>query len=1416
MNRPSKAIEAPRLMYERCTIDVKIRPSTDSEKTRKEGERVRENSRGSRSAEIAILMVVSLVAGPLAIFSPSSIDLQGERIGVETNVEAVFFDPYEDGNDYVTIEGDSVSSATNYLKKKWIEDGYPGLVQPFDSMNRYSKHSMRSCEQAWSIGDSDNFTTTSGNVLAEVKKTSPNSAIFVEDGFVVSSTVLNDIAATWESIIYPIETDYFGSTPDLDNNCQIELVFFSIDGSGGTGGYFQPGISAVRESLFVDIDDLEYRNSILSHEFERLIHNAWDPYEYIWVDEGAAAMAEYLCFNANDDLELDANSWTSNSSKSVRWWNDRSADSGASFLFMLYLEDKLGGAQSIRSLVSDPALGGMGVENLARNPGSGSTPIGRTMSEIFANFSAAVTLDSPQGAFGFSNIDLKDDCSSDGICKALPAGTNQQWSQVWQKLDVSMEGWGMRSFRFGQGNGDPLSIMVQPDNSGFKGSLLVKEIVSGSWAMTEMSVDPTNGVGSGLIHGFGNVTSDAILFVWYDSPVDDCDYDFANCGILSSGQYPTASISVFADLVSDPAEVNITSIESFDRDGDALDDSIQMDIEVTSSAFFETLKISVEAFENNTNIDDFEFTISAGNSGETAKRIWFTPPNSGQWSFHVKVVDLVGEIEDEAFTLPMLINNMKPISSGSISSNESQTWTPNYFFGGGYDLWGFGMENGSFSHNETPYSYIWSLGDGNDSVLKNPIHSFLSEGEYVVTLTVVDRGGFFSDSINWGITVNDSSTPNPMITIDGMQIMGEITIRTNQRVQFSAFGTTDNVPVDHLFFTWSWGDGSIDSGTGLFQVSHNWGDGSAEGSLYPMNLGVSDGEQYSEISVLVRVLNRVPERVFNGNLQTYTLTPLRIPDIFSDSDGGIVSYNWVFEEGVNLDGSNISLTSDFTETMSIIENPIVAWRNPGIKNVSLEVTDDDGNSSIANVQIEVKNQHPVAVFNRPEDGIVSSAYVLESQSFDPDGDSSALTHIWMISDMPDPILNTTSISRTFPEPGLFSISLIVVDELGLESSPKAFFFYIENPLPIPSISFSCPAQMGEILDEIPLDTTIVSWQVPHTEGMGAFVAPSDIIRFDGSSSYDGDPEFLGKESIEQGDEEWNGITEWIWDFGDASPTATGPEVWHAYGRAGTYTVRLTVTDGFEDGESNYTEMVVVVSGKPLITSDNPISSEYVVVGDKINLMWNATDPELGVGLKAWLDKDALFDSDGDGVEWNDKDENLTGSLDFHWDLNALIDNDCETTEGCDGDTRNDWLENPEYWSEPGEVRIALTICDGVGVCSSKDFVITVLSTQDITPAKTLADLTWEDFVPESGSMGLILLVFLVAMLGWLVMRQKDEDELDAMDKVERYGIDEVQEEGGLPGMDQHSPPPQPKYLSPDERTSKESGYVRPVKTGRKN
>ena len=220
----------------------------------------------------------------------------------------------------------------------------------------------------------------------------------------------------------------------------------------------------------------------------------------------------------------------------MRWWNGRIADYGAGFMFMMYLADKLGGGVAIQRLVADTTTGGASIENLAQNPEPGSTPIGTTMSEIFANFSIAVALDSAQGAFGFSNLDLTSGCIAAYICKAQMSGFNDQWVNDWNSSSQSFEGWGMRAYKFTQGSGAPLNLMVQPTQFGFEGVIMARDSVTGTWTMTDMRVDSGTGAATGLVHGFGNSSDEVWLLTWYESMVSDCDYNYATCGI-TTGSY---------------------------------------------------------------------------------------------------------------------------------------------------------------------------------------------------------------------------------------------------------------------------------------------------------------------------------------------------------------------------------------------------------------------------------------------------------------------------------------------------------------------------------------------------------------------------------------------------------------------------------------------------------------------------------------------------------------------------------------------------------------------------------------------------------------------------------------------------------------------------------------------------------------
>ena len=89
--------------------------------------------------------------------------------------------------------------------------------------------------------------------------------------------------------------------------------------------------------------------------------------------------------------------------------------------------------------------------------------------------------------------------------------------------------------------------------------------------------------------------------------------------------------------------------------------------------------------------------------------VWFTPPWDGDWSLSFTMRNQIGEIVDEALTLPLNLTNMAPVAVGGAASNATQTWLPLQFFGAGYDLWGLGLTNESFTNNETPIGYNWNL-----------------------------------------------------------------------------------------------------------------------------------------------------------------------------------------------------------------------------------------------------------------------------------------------------------------------------------------------------------------------------------------------------------------------------------------------------------------------------------------------------------------------------------------------------------------------------------------------------------------------------------------------------------------------------------------------------------------------------------
>ena len=1387
---------------------------------------------------VAILFAAAFtpVLAPAAASSSDEAEPEAYNAGGVVIGDIADFDPSQ-GREYIMIEEEvPVVSAFSFLKNAWIDEGRPGVESMIVEPQTSARAAGRACNPHV-VNDQLSVPTSGGSINVYVAKTTNTVAFLVQSGRTLSSTVLNNLASSWDSTIYPTMTTYYGkdysdgrglAPPDVDNNCQVQIVIYDIDGAYNIGGYFAPSLANAREAVYVDYADitLSWGKSILAHEMEHLLHNAQDPYENLWIDEGNADVAIYLCFGADSTLVSHLNQWTASSELSVRWWNQRFADYGAGFIFTMYLADHLGGGPAVRQLVQDSATGGLGVENLALSPVSGqSGMLGRTMGEIFANFSIAAVLDSDQGIYGFSNLDLTPTCSAGSFCRVQPADTNSDWSGPWSSTGHSVEGWGIRAFKFTPGGAAPapLTMRLTADVSQFDGVVVTKSTADGLWTASDLNFQ--NNVATALVPGFGNLTDEVWAITWYASTVADCDY--TSCG----SSYPQGTVDIEAARITAPASLTLNTTDAtIDRDGDGAPDTAQVNYEVFSNAFFEDLDVTMKVLDaSGIEVDKLTKRIAAGGGVATEESFWFTAPLNGQYTFQLDMVDMIGTAVDSLTTSPHVLNNMRPTANGTLDPNASQTWENVQFTGDGFDAWGLSLDNNTLPYLDAPVAYAWDFGDNSTSGLKSPLRAYESTGVYNVTLRVMDQGNTWSDTSIMQINVSDTSPPIPIITVNNVVIENEINILTNQLILFSAARTVDNVPSNQLEFSWDWGDGSSDSAVGGYEYAHEWGDISGTLVSYNLTLTVFDGVNTGIKEIIVNVNNRIPIQIFSDNLSTYTYTALVMPDVFTDDDGSIIAYAWSFPSGVNLDGGVSDRTYDFTQTTSNSANPMPAWDSPGLKTVQLTVTDDDGSSVNTTLSVMVHNQLPVGDFIvrttatsgsstidfRVEDGQVDTPYTFDGRdSFDPDGtvgDSSDLTFNWTFSD--GTFGDRPQVTHSFTEPGTHSVTLIVFDEAGESSAPRTMTIEMANPLPIISVRILDAWLNGEIItDSTTFDQNSMPdmWSRTFNEEGQTYAAPNTLLYFDSDGTRDGDRMFEGKYiPLEAESPDWNGLVQYSWDFGDGTPIDNTPSPWHAYTLPGEYTVSLTVRDAFGTGDVSRATFTVIVDHPPVI--HNLLIPDELFSGDSNSFGANISDLEVDLGVALYRDTNV---NDG---SISDRDESLNPDLVVRWDLDVEVDED------ANGNPADDWVDPlsgsttrvSANYEQPGVYTLLVEVCDGLGMCT--------VTVQDIevspppTAPPSLSDFSvedWKSWLTEAGSdlATFVALISVALILGWLVMREPSDLEDEAKQAAESYSdVEMVESQGGLLGMDHHTPPPAPGILSKDERRSDDSGYVRPLR-----
>lgn len=265
----------------------------------------------------------------------------------------------------------------------------------------------------------------------------------------------------------------------------------------------------------------------------------------------------------------------------------------------------------------------------------------------------------------------------------------------------------------------------------------------------------------------------------------------------------------------------------------------------------------------------------------------------------------------------------------------------------------------------------------------------------------------------------------------------------------------------------------------------------------------------------------------------------------ADPNGSIVSYAWDFGDGSVGSGINASHT----------------YVRSGNYAVRLIVTDNSALADTVVLNAQVANVAPVVgAVTLSAASQLPGASLTASASFSDAGTGNTHTALINWGDA-GPALSvpvtetdgagTLSGSHVYSVPGAYTVTITVIDDLGLSHSSSAVYV-VTQP------------------------TATAATNGPWSGNEGSSISMSGA----GSSS------------------EVGAITTYAWNFGDGT-TGSGATVSHAYGKHGDYTVTLTVTNAF-GYTSQVTSTVTVanvapVAGNITTTVDAPLPGHAVTV-----------------------------------------------------------------------------------------------------------------------------------------------------------------------------------------------------------------------------
>jgi PKD repeat protein len=409
----------------------------------------------------------------------------------------------------------------------------------------------------------------------------------------------------------------------------------------------------------------------------------------------------------------------------------------------------------------------------------------------------------------------------------------------------------------------------------------------------------------------------------------------------------------------------------------------------------------------------------------------------------------------------------------------------------------------------TILAWNWSFGDGGTSTLRQPRHQYPNGGTYIVTLIVTDN-------------CEKTDTKVVSITVAGPAAAftyTPINPSTQDTVQFfdGSTGGADAVASRG----WVFGDGAVSAAQ---NPTHRF---SVPGTYRVQLTITTDHGATSSAERMITVLNAPPNAAFTfapaspkvGQMVTFSAGGS------GDPDGTVVMYEWDF----NGDGLTDATGSSATRGFDVV----------GARPVMLTVTDDDGAKDSVTRVVPVQATPPTASFSFTPAEPYTGQVVTLNASASADADGTIILYEWDFDANGTPDATGMSVTRSFPSPGVYPVSLTVTD----------------NDLAVDVETKGVPVEVGGTSGDN--QPPVADFTFTPQEGDAVNLNEVVTFRADGASDPDGT------------------IVSYEWDFDrDGRYDATGKVASYVYTTGGAKVVQLRVTD--DDGAYGFKARVVSV------------------------------------------------------------------------------------------------------------------------------------------------------------------------------------------------------------------------------------------------